>query len=285
MEFLKNAQPIRSRPILDHYNSFQYKSVDLSIYTQAWKNWIFSNPSCVMKGLDYFNCADYISGTTQAFDHFILRHASKRTIATLTGEFQYHKCVTKPVAFETIHPEKLNLRPEHALILSLPFSGTGLPPSRLYDIFDICNRYKIPVLLDLAYWGISKEIPEINLIDHTAITDVVFSLSKPFFTLANHRVGIRFTRSYVDDGISMINETKMQNNYSMSLGVHFMEKFPANYIWQEFSGRYFEIVKKHDLIATNTIIFALSDQETYSEYNRGIAGLNRLCVSPLLNEV
>lgn len=285
MEFLKNAQPIKSKDVLDHYNAFQYKSVDLSLYTQAWKNWIFSNPSCVLRGFEHFTTADYIQGTTQAFDHFILRHASRRTIATMIGEFQYHRCVSKALSFETIHPEKLNLRPDHALIVSVPFSGTGMPLSHLENILNICTRYKIPVLLDLAYWGISRDLPELDLVNHTAVTDIVFSLSKPFFVLANHRIGIRFTRDYVDDGISMINETKMQNNHSMSLGVHFMEKFPANHIWTRFGDRYQDLVKQHSLTATNTIIFALSDQDKYLEYNRGIPGHNRLCVSQFLNEI
>ena len=47
---------------------------------------------------------------------------------------------------------------------------------------------------------------------YPCITDVTCSLSKPFFTLENHRVGIRWTRDYVDDGVSMLNEVSMQNN-------------------------------------------------------------------------
>ena len=72
--------------------------------------------------------------------------------------------------------------------------------------------------------GYCKNI-HIDLNQFPAIKEVTCSLSKPFYTLENHRVGVRFTKDYVDDGVSMLNEVKMQNNYSMALGVKYMKNF------------------------------------------------------------
>lgn len=283
--FLKNAQPIKSRAVLDHYAKFQYQPIDLETYIETWKNWISSNSFCNLQGLNVFESADFVHGTTQAFDHFILRHNHTRVIATLKGEFQYHKCIGKNSKFDLIDLNNLgSIRPDHALIISVPFSGTGGNIDRLDDIFSICNNYKVPVLLDIAYWGISKNT-NIDLWKHWCITDVVCSLSKPFYILANHRIGVRFSRTYHDDGISMINETGMQNFHSMSLGKYFMDNFTADFIWKTFGERYNDIVGRNQISATDTIIFATSSAAEYNEYNRGVPGVNRLCVSHLLDEV
>ena len=101
--------------------------------------------------------------------------------------------------------------------------------------------HDIPVCLDLAYWGIAKNIL-IDLNQFPAIKEVTCSLSKPFYTLENHRVGVRFTKDYVDDGVSMLNEVKMQNNYSMALGVKYMKNFSPDYNWKKFKDAYEDVL-------------------------------------------
>ena len=113
------------------------------------------------------------------------------------------------------------------------------------------------------------------------MTEVTCSLSKPFHTLENHRVGVRFTQNYQDDGISMINEVKMQNNYSMSLGCYFMEKFGCDFMWNTYEEKYHHVCSYMALSETDTVIFGLGNN-TYSAYNRGIPGNNRVCISEKL---
>ena len=145
----------------------------------------------------------------------------------------------------------------------------------------VCKVHDIPVCLDLAYWGISKNV-HINLDDHPAIQEVTCSLSKPFYTLENHRVGIRFTRQYVDDGVSMLNEVKMANNHSMALGIEYMRNFSPDYNWQKFNSRYQDICQEQDLVWTDTVIFGLGDDIRHAEFNRGVSGNYRVCVSEWL---
>jgi hypothetical protein len=146
---------------------------------------------------------------------------------------------------------------------------------------NICEVHDIPVCLDLAYWGIARHI-HINLNDYPAIKEVTCSLSKPFFTLENHRVGIRFTREYVDDGISMLNEVKMANNYSMALGVEYMKNFSPDYNWEKYENQYIKICEEQDLVWCDTVIFGLGDDVRHAEFNRGVSGNYRVCVSEWL---
>jgi hypothetical protein len=136
----------------------------------------------------------------------------------------------------------------------------------------------------LAYWGVAKQV-RLDLDKYPCIKEITASLSKPFYTLENHRIGIRFTRDYCDDGISMTNEVNMQNTYSMSLGVDFMKTFDADWIWNQYQTRYFAICEELNLISTDTIIFALGDQHRHKEFNRGVANKYRVCVSTYLENL
>ena len=148
----------------------------------------------------------------------------------------------------------------------------------------ICMDFDIPVCLDLAYWGISKNV-HIDLDMYTCIKEVTCSLSKPFFTLENHRVGIRFTRDYVDDGITMLNDVNMQNKYSMSLAKHYMEHYTPDWNWETYANKYQEVCHNLDLVWTDTIIFGLGDEERHKEFSRGVNGNYRVCISNHLGDI
>ena len=152
------------------------------------------------------------------------------------------------------------------------------------SILNQCNQLGVPVCLDLAYWGIAKNV-HINLDEYPCITEITASLSKPFYVLENHRVGVRFSRNYQNDGISMINEVKMQNTYSMSLGLHFMKNFSADYLWNKLDDQYQIICLQNNLTPTDTLIFGLGNQKQHREFNRGIDNNFRVCISELFKKI
>ena len=95
-------------------------------------------------------------------------------------------------------------------------------------------------------------------------------------------MGVRFTRDYVDDGISMLNEVKMANNYSMALGTEYMRNFSPDYNWEKFNDSYQDVCHEHDLVWTDTVIFGLGDDVRHAEFNRGVSGNYRVCISEWL---
>jgi hypothetical protein len=276
MTLIKGARPIKLSKVLEHYQAHKFNNLGLDYYTSVWRSWLTSTRLKNITGLDTFKYSDYTCGTSQTFDHFVIKHA-RREIAVLKGDFQYHACIARPNQFtyidDTVHSGQ-------ALIISLPFSDLGHEHPKFKSILNQCNQLRVPVCLDLAYWGIAKNI-EIDLNQYPCITEITSSLSKSFYTLENHRVGVRFSREYQNDGISMINEVKMQNTFSMSLGVHFMEKYSADWEWQELGDQYQAICLQNNLKTTDTLIFALGDQERHANFNRGVAGNFRVCISEL----
>jgi len=280
----RGARPIQDNTISDWYHQHQYADVTLDEYADVWKNWLtFTNLKSIT-GLDQFPHADYTQGTSQVFDNFVLKHCKDRIITTLVGDFQYHRCISKHAEFKElkfVHPDFLYGSDLHALLISVPFSDYGTLHPEFDILMHMCTEFDIPVCLDLAYWGIAKNV-HLDLTKWACIKEVTCSLSKPFHTLENHRVGIRFTRDYADDGISMLNEVNMQNKYSMSLGLHYMENFSPDYMWEKYGNAHHEVCNELDIYVTDTVIFGISTDEKDIEFNRGIPSNNRICIAQQL---
>lgn len=286
MKFIKGARPIKSKEIKNYYDNFKYRDISLNEYTETWKYWILSSSLKKLIGFDKFVHSDYVNGTSQTFDHFVLKNSDKE-ILVIRGDFQYHSCISKFNKFKYIDYNQLkNISTinKNALIISAPFSDFGSIHYDFDNILKHCNKNNISVCLDLAYWGISKNL-NINLNEYPCITEITFSLSKPFYVLENHRIGIRFTKKYEDDGINMLNEVNMQNTYSMSLGVYFMNKFGPDWNWDKYNYNYNLICNDNNLKKTNTVIFGLGDKELHSSFNRGVKDNYRVCISEYLGDI
>ena len=183
MPAVRGARPIKNKEVTDfhfHIDKDNLNIPTLDEYENIWREWINYSDCKSLTGLNNFPNADYTQGTSQTFDQFILRHSKDREILVLAGDFQYHACLGKHVEFTTIpyphHLEGILRGPDlHALIISAPFSDFGCMHPDFEHIMKVCAVHNIPVCLDLAYWGIAKNV-HINLNDFPAIEEVTCSL-------------------------------------------------------------------------------------------------------------
>jgi hypothetical protein len=284
--YQKGARPVRSKELLDFYENTTPAEVTMSEYEDTWREWINYTDMKSIEGLDNFPTAHYTQGTSQAFDNFILRHCKTRQINALLGDFQYHACQGKHVDFayiDDVNSDRFVGRGLNALIISAPFSDFGCMHPEFERMMRICCTLDIPVCLDLAYWGICKNI-HIDLDKYPCIEEVVFSLSKPFFPLETHRVGIRFSRKPTDDGVTMINDVGYQNKTSMNLGVHFMKHFDPDWNWNKHGKEYERVCEAENLVYTDTLLFGLGDEERHYMYSRGVPGNFRVCISDFMSD-
>lgn len=284
MNFTIGARPIKRKKYLDFYKTAitNLSRVELDEYLATFRRWIVDSKTKTILGLDAFTESHFTNGTSQAFDHFILRHHNKR-IVTFAGEFQYHGAITRHSSIRNrVITSAEQLCSGDAFIISCPFSDLGAKHPLMDEALTQCNLLGIPVLIDLAYWGISKDVM-LDLSKNWCVEEVTCSLSKPFWVLETHRIGIRFTRSYIDGGISMINEVGMTNNMSRFLGTEFMNQWSCDAAWEQ-QEEYLTLVNNLNLQPTNCVIFALDRNDKYSEFNRGIVGSNRICISNYLSD-
>jgi len=145
---IKGARPIQCCGVEEHLHTHKYQNIDLNNYAGMWRTWLTQSDSKILSGLDEFTYADYTAGTSQTFDHFLLKH-NNREIVVLPGEFQYHRCAGRHLTFS----EKITKN--SALIISVPFSDTGQVHPQFNDLMQKCIDLNVPVCLDLAYWGIA----------------------------------------------------------------------------------------------------------------------------------
>lgn len=276
----KSATPIPNASIRQEIENYVLndRHVDKEEYTKTFADWLLSSKNNTITHLNDFVNKSFTYGTVQSFDHFFLRHKNKR-FRFFKGEFMYHQASLKYDA----HWSYLNddyPRYDDAVILSVPFSDSGMMPPELNSLLHQCQKKDVPVLLDLAYFPTAKNL-EINL-SYKCIETVCCSLSKAFDGAQYLRAGIRFQRTNIDDGIDIFNSVNMFPHHTMSAACYLMNKFSVDYNWNTYETHYEEICKNLNLQPTNTIMFGLS-QTDYQEFNRG-NDWNRVCISEDIGE-
>ena len=245
----------------------------INSYLDTFTNWIQSSSQHRIIGLDEFKYRAYSSGTVDSIAEFICRHTNSRRLRFSRAEFILSKIVSNSVNNNWTWLESEPLESGDALVVSLPFSGNGSTIPDFDTLLDTCDQLDIPVLIDLAYLGISYDL-DIDL-THTCITDVTCSLSKPLNSFL--RCGIRFTRELHDDRVQLMSDLGVVNRVATKLAEDLMLKFPGDYIFNTYKKRYEEVCAKLGLEKTNTLTLALGNAEQHQDFLRN--GFYRICIT------
>jgi hypothetical protein len=266
------AIPIPNSTIAEEIKYHNPTEVDLKEYLETYTQWIVDSKRNQLTGLENYVSKSFIHGTVQGFDHFYIKHFTRR-FRFFRGEFMYHQASMKAgLAWAWLNDG--NIESNDAVIISVPFSDFGSKHTDLDSILDICESLEVPVLLDFAYLAISKNIV-VNL-NYKCIDSVCTSISKAFDGAQYLRCGIRFQRENLDDGIDAFNSVGMVPHKNMSTAVYLMKKYSIDYNWDAYATQYELVCKEFNLQPTDCILFGLSTE--YAECNRGNI-LNRVCIS------
>ena len=270
------AWSIHDREVVEHRNKaiieFLQKEKNLNHdkikndYFSKFKEWMFSSHD--VKGAEQFDQCGYTHGTTESFSQFYIRYRNAKRLRIKKGDYFYHSMMQKlwyGGRFAWLDDDEI--REGDVLVLSVPFSQTGDVPENLENILSQCDVLQVPVLLDMAYINIAKNL-KINL-DHKCIEYITSSLSK-VFPLELSRVGIRLQRNKFEDQLYVINEDgynyiNLQNCY---VATKLMEQFPADYIVDKYLNKQQEFCRKLDLVPSKCVIFGLDHKEQYPQYKR-----------------
>ena len=245
-------------------------------YFERYKSFLFSPHN--LNGLNLYKYVCFTQGTTESFSHFYIRYRNKNRLRLARGEYFYHqmiKGIYYSMRFDWLEDDEL--RSGDVLVISAPFSDTCDLYPNLEKILCECDEKEIPVLLDLAYINIAKDI-EIDL-SHPCVEYVVSSLSK-VFPVENYRIGIRLQKKMFEDPLYVINEPHYNyiNMCSVYLGLGMMEYFEPDYIYDKYVNEQQIYCQKYDLEPARCVYFGIDKNNQYPEYNRG-RDTNRLCFS------
>ena len=236
-------------------------------YCETFRDWIQGTQLNTIIGLDDFTTTAFSMGTTESFDKFYIRH-KHRQVKVLKGEYSYHTYATN-----TKFIEDEPLQENDCVIISLPFADSGME-WRYNETMRKCVELDIPVLVDCAWFGTCAGV-QFNF-TYPCIEDIVFSISKTF-PVNKLRIGCRFSKGYTD-GLSTYSEHGYLNFFTMNIGLQFIEKYDADFMWRMYNKRQLHFCETHKVIPSAVVSLALGTGKKWEYLNRG-GPFNRLCIS------
>ncbi len=150
----------------------------------------------------------------------------------------------------------------------------------MQQILEWCSHNEVPVLIDMAYFGMCYGI-SIDL-DQPCVEEVTFSLGKTF-PMIGARAGIRLQRTEIDDPVLFANQHGIVNNFGAMIGEYAMTCWSPDFIANKYMKAQLIVCNQLELKPTNCVIFAMSNHDDHNQFNRG-NDLTRLCISKLLVE-
>ena len=246
-------------------------------FFETYINWMLESHN--VKGFEKFNKACFTNGTRESFEYFYLKHLPTKRLRLAKGEYFFHqmmKGIHKDYAkFSWLDEDPL--KKGDFVLISVPFSDTGNIPEFINDMLPTCDELKIPVMLDLAYINLAKDL-SLDL-NYKCIEYITSSLSK-VFPLEFHRIGIRLQREIFDDQLYVVNEPfhNYINIFSAKLGLEMMKKFTPDFIFNKYRSKQIEFCQKLNLQASDCVIFGIDHNNKFSHLNRGNK-TTRVCFS------
>ena len=231
----------------------------------AWRTWLTNSSYNKIDGLDQLKYSSFIPGTTDAFGEFLVRYPERR-IRVSRSDFVLTKILAKQYNRNILSLEEAPLDSNDCLVMSFPFSGNGSTYPDVNHILDQAEENNVPVFIDGAYFGISHGIH--YPLDRSCIKDFAVSLSK---NLAGNplRLGIRFTRDYVDDGVTAgLIGSDIFDRLNAYLSLQLLEKYPHNWLIDKYRTVSESICKDLGLGTTNTLSLAIGSN-SMTEFQRG----------------
>jgi hypothetical protein len=221
-----------------------------SLFTDAFSKWINSSKLNSLKGLSAFEIRNIIRGVTHSLDDLHAVHGQK--IVILPNEYKYHE----RIGDQRILPFK-QWKSGDVAVVSFPFSHTGNSPEQWEEILEHCEREKIELHIDAAWYGVCRDL-ELDLFS-SAIKSISFSLSKPL-GLGNYPIGVRFQKGEMRGPVETVNEFKMISPLMIHIGLSFIEEFPIDFFQNKYHEAYKIVVKEFGLIESNSIHVALEEK-------------------------
>ena len=283
-DFTKTGNSVWNQPYMDYLNEVFFNDIKIdTLQTQSdyflenYPKWIASSKLNKFTGFDAFPYRYVSLGVTQAMDwwHYWCQ-ANGYQLTMFRGEYPYNRDVqlNNPIEWgDSI--DDIGLRKGHAVIVSVPFSGTGCKPERWDWLMKQCNYLEIPVFVDCAWFGTCYDI-EINL-DEPCIKMVAFSTTKGL-SCGNWRSGIAFSK--INEG-SLAVQTEWYHGIHLNVAIAntLMDKFGPDTIAKKYRESHEAVCKHYGLQTTNTVHIALAPSgDPWDSFHRD-ATYNRVNIS------
>ena len=252
------------------------------LFITTYKSWLSSSQNYKILNLDKNNFHSYITlGITQSFhDFYQIQH--DKTLKIMKGEYPYHKAFFMSTGRRWGWIDEGNLSSKDFVILSYPFSGNGAISGEILKILSLCNKLSIPVLLDCAFWALSKPI-SICLTEYPCIKIISFSLSK-FFNVGKLRLGLMFSQYKNKASSAILAPYDYINSWSAYICCQLLNNFSIDYMSKKYSLIQKEVCKELSITPSDTILFGSGKGKKWEHFLRD-KKFNRICLSEAISEM
>jgi hypothetical protein len=235
----------------DSFNVAQFTGT-ASIYNKfknLFQSHITGSKLNKITGLETATRVDIIQGCTQYIENIHL----KGDVQVLENEYSYHYKINPRAIICKVE----NLQPGIPLIVSIPFSNIGAARQDMLELLNTCITLNVPVHLDGAWITAAKNI-DIDFC-HPAIASLGISMSKGYGTSGWNRIGLRWTKSSVEDSITLINEHLQLTAYSVVIGNYILENTMPDHLWNTHGNHHNKICNDFNLTSSDTIHMATTE--------------------------
>ena len=265
--------------ILSNLSLTTIASVTHNQLDSQWRRWLQNSSHNTIIGLDSLPYSAFCPGTTDAFGEFIARY-STHTIRVSRNDFVVTKILARSWNRKLKFLEDGPLEHNDCVLISLPFSGNGSYYSAWPSILDQAEELDVPVFVDAAYFGLSHDI--VYPLNRTCIKDFTVSLSK---NLAGNslRLGIRFTRDQVDDGITAgLLGSDIFDRLNAYISIELLKAYSHNWFISKYKKSSDMIAKNLGLSNTHTVTLKIGN-DSMTEFKRG--DFVRVVISEELSDI
>lgn len=225
-------------------------------YLDFYPKWIESSVSTRVIGLDSLPYRFVSLGVTQTLDWFHLECARNGwRMRLLRGEYPYNRDVFD-FDWDT-YIDDAPLERGDAVIISVPFSGSGNLHPMYEEIMETCTKLDIPVMVDCAWFGTCYDLEW--RVDYECVKVVAFSTTKGLQT-GNFRSGICFSK-WNHGSLAVQTEWHHGIHANTYAGLMLMKQFSPDLASNIFKEHQKAVCDKFGLIPTNTVHIALGDTD------------------------
>ena len=172
------------------------------------------------------------------------------------GEYPYNRDCTA-FDWEKDFIDDQPLRSGDAVLISLPFSGSGDVHPQWDGLLAACEKLEIPIFVDCAFFGTCGGV-QVDL-NHPNILFVAFSTTKGL-SCGSYRSGILFSK---EPGGHLSVQTQWHHGIHLnsSIGLYLMKNYSPDYLYNKYRSAYIKACEHFELAPTKCVHLALGNQD------------------------
>ena len=192
---------------------------------------------------------------THVIEQFLLQHRERR-FRILKAEYPGTRLLLEQNGMNWLwYNDDPTFSEGDALIISVPFAGSGCQHPLTETVLQQAKDKKIPVLVDCAFFGFCANV-KVDLASYDVET-VAFSVSK-CFNVPFMRVGMIFSKN-PPASVALLHDRGYVARTGIAAVLPLFHEFSSDYLYEKYRDTQLRICQELKLMPSHSILFGLGD--------------------------